>query len=76
MSLFAVSKEVSLSYAIIKQKINMLEAINEYEFYLIGPQFLTTYKYQTDVNGLEVQTNLYNILELQADETIVGVCCN
>jgi hypothetical protein len=37
MSLFAVSKEVSLSYAIIKQKINMLEAINEFEFYLIGP---------------------------------------
>jgi hypothetical protein len=23
-----------------------------------------------------VQTNLYNILELQPDETIVGVCCN
>ncbi|CAD8184741.1 unnamed protein product [Paramecium pentaurelia] len=76
MSLFAVSKEVSLSYTLIKQKINMLESISDFEFFLIGPQFLTSYKYQADISGLEIQNNLITVLELQFDENIVGVCYN
>lgn len=76
LSLFAISKEFSITFLPIKFKISMLEAINELEFYVIGPSYFALYKFQLDINGLEMMNNLLEILDLEGDEKIVGCTYN
>jgi hypothetical protein len=62
LTIFQVSKEITVCFQTIKNEIKFLESLGSTLFLIGGPRFLTLYFFTSELNQLDEETNYWDLI--------------